>query len=133
MNAKERMNQLLLKSLDLPLSAEEQTALDQALEASAALREDQAKLLAMRQLLAKAQLEASPSFADRVMDTIKLRQRPTFTASIIRLYPKVAAACILLLLAGMLGIYLSEGNLSVDALVGVQELSIDEAYTLVDY
>jgi anti-sigma factor RsiW len=125
------LSELLIRSLDDALPPAEQTALDAGLAASPALREEHRQLLAMRKALGQIKAAPAPNFTDQVMRRLPIRQGLSFTSAIIRLYPQAAAACVAVLIIGLLSIYLSEGNLSVEALVGIQELSVDEAYSLV--
>lgn len=129
----DKLKALLIKSLDFELSADEQAQLETGLSASDELRQEKAQLLAMRQLIGSIEPNPNPTFAQNVIAKIQAKRKAGFSASVIQLLPRVAAACIVLLLISLFSIYLSEGTLSVDAIVGVQELSIDEAYSLTEY
>jgi len=120
---------LLIKSLDNELSPQEQQMLEQALSESEALRRERDQLLAMRSALGELPPVHDPAFSERVMQRLH-EKSITSTALIAAMFPRVAAACILVLFAFLLSIYVSEGSLTSDALLGTQELTVDEAYSL---
>lgn len=129
---KEVLN-LLIYSLDNELSTEENIRLEKALASSEELRAEKERLLKMRVLMADLQQEPNPRFVSSVMEKIREAAEPVFTKVIIQMFPKVAAACVILVLAFFISIYVTEGTLSKDAIIGVQELSVDEALTLTEY
>lgn len=113
------------------LSKAESARLDAALADSEALRRERAELLRTRELLFQVRPPADPGFAGRVMQ--KLEEQSGETALIVRLFPRVAAACIAVLLALGLFIYFEAGGFSTDILVGLEDLSIEEAVALTEY
>jgi anti-sigma factor RsiW len=121
---------LLIKSLDGELEPEERAQLDRALAASEALRGERNRLLAIRAAFGKLQPETDASFADRVMTRIQLREE-SMTAIIARLYPRVAAASIAVILIVLLVVYFTEGSLTPDTFIGIENLTVDDAYSLV--
>jgi anti-sigma factor RsiW len=129
----EKILSLLIYSLDNELSAEEQQQLDQALASSAELQAEQERLLAIRQALASHTIPADNTFADAVMQQLEEERETGVEARILQLFPKVAAACVVLVLIAMLGIYFSEGSLSTEAIVGVQDLAPEDAYSYLEY
>lgn len=122
--------ELLLKSLDQRLNTDEQQRLNQALAASEDLRMEKESLLALRAVLSEQTVSATPSnFTRGVLQHI---QQPR----VIQLnswMPQIAAACLILLCTALISIYTMEGTLSTEALLGVQDLSPEEAYTLMTY
>lgn len=126
----EEQYELLLKSLDQKLSVDEQDQLDQALAESAALQTAKVELIQMRELLAQKTVSETPDgFSQGILKGI---QQP----KIIQLnswMPQIAAACLILLCTALISIYTMEGTLSTEALLGVQDLSPEEAYTLLTY
>lgn len=129
----EKIIQLLLHSLDHELTEAEQLELGAALEASAELRAEQKALLEMRAALTNFSVEADPAFVDDLMQQLPSEKTVYISGSIRKLFPKVAAACVLVLLLSVLSIYFTEGNLSVEAIVGIQDLSPEDAYSYLDY
>lgn len=129
---KEEWLELLTRSLDEDLSAEERMRLNTALATHDWLREEQKKLLQMRVLLGQWQPEANPSFADGVMQAIGQEQSQEGTALFVRLFPKVAVACALFFMIGLSTIYLSEGSLSTDAIIGLEDWSVEDVYSMTD-
>ena len=126
----DKMKGLLIRSLDEPLDTAEAKDLAVALKLSSELREEKRQLLAIRELLRDMGGIPAPNIADAV---IKEVQRPALNRQLSHMLPKVAAACILLLLGGILGIYFSEGSLSAEAIIGVNELSPEDVYTYLNY
>ncbi len=124
------LHQLLLRSLDFELSTEEATRLEQALKNDSALRKEQEELLATRQLFANWSVAEDLDFSAGVMQQLEgLAKKTTesFSRSIIRLFPRVAAACVIFILAFLLNIYFVEGSLSPEVMLGVDNLYPGEA------
>jgi len=127
---KENINELLLRSFDQELSPEERAGLDAALADSEALRREKQQLEKLRNLLGGLRAEADRTFAGKVMS--KLGASPV-EATLLSLLPRAAAACLIILLLTLIGIYLSEGSLSTDAIIGVSNLAPEDAYTYLEY
>ena len=123
---------LLIKSFDDQLTDAEAGELAQALAQSPELQKEQADLLKMRQLIGNFSIKKNELFVDNIMDaiereTIVAKQRITYYLSAI--YPKAVAACLVILMGFVTYLYLSEGNLDTETLVGITDLSPDEAYS----
>lgn len=123
---------LLIYSFDSELSSEEALQLEKALAASAELRLEKERIVKTRQLMESFDLGPDHTFVNSVMKKIKRKVEPAFNRVIIQLFPKVAAACLLLFLITLLGVYVTEGNLSADAIIGIEEISIEEALSLIE-
>lgn len=130
---KETTRDLMIYALDNELTQEEAQRLELALQASADLRAEQRQLLAMRQLLAESQPEPSPVFVENIIAQLAKPPQTQLSTLIVNLYPQIAAACILAIAISLSAIYLTEGSLTLDALVGVTEVSLEDAQTWVEY
>ena len=122
----DKLKELLLRSLDAELSPAERRSLDRGLAGSSELREEREELLRIRAGIQSLFPEPDPGFHARLMR--RLPGQPGFTAMIVNLFPKVAAACLILIVLTLLGTYLSSGNLSADAIIGLQDLTVEEAF-----
>ncbi len=133
----EKALNLLIYSLDNQLTPLEQEELDQYLASSEALREEKEALLEMRAGLASLRREANENFADQLIRKIQSGkvEKPVqnFQLAVVKLFPKVAAACVIAMVLTVLGTFYVEGNLSLEAFIGVQDLSPEDAYSLLDY
>lgn len=127
---KETINELLLRSFDQELSGEEKAWLEAALAGSEELRREKGRLKTLRQMLGRLQAESKAGFVDGVMG--RLNASPV-AATLLSLLPRTAAACLIILLLTLIGIYLAEGSLSPDAIIGVGSLSPEDAYTYLEY
>lgn len=130
------IEELLAYSLDNILNDEEQRRLEEALASSDALQELRDELFAMRDLLKGQQVETCPGFVQDVM-----RQLPPvettirqigFQTQLLRLFPRVAAACVLLVGTAYLGISTNDPLWLSDTVVGLQDISPEDAYTYWD-
>ena len=121
---------LLLKSLDQTLHPDEQNQLDQALAQSEDLRREKKSLMALRLALSRQAVSTTPSNFSQVIWQ-KVQQPKVILLN--RWMPQIAAACLILLCTALIGIYTLEGTLSTEALLGIQDLSPEEAYTLMTY
>lgn len=117
----------LYRSLDGELSPQEEQALQQALQDSAELRREQEQVLRLRRILSSFQPIAEEAFTLRVLNGL---QEEAVPAHWLR---KIAAACLLLIASAFTGLYLTEGNLSQDTLIGVEELQPEDATALTSY
>lgn len=128
---------LLIHSLDNELSSKEQEQLDAYLDASEVLRREKELLLDMRSGLADLKVGPDKGFADQIVRQINAAEQkaknPELQAIIMNLFPKVAAACVIVLVVAVLATFLMEGSLSVEAFIGLQDLSPEDAYSLLDY
>lgn len=127
---KDTINELLLRSFDEELSPEERAGLDAALADSEALRLEKQQLEKLRNLLGGLQAEVDRTFAGKVMSKVSISP---VEATLLSLLPRAAAACLIILLLTLIGIYLAEGSLSTDAIIGVSNLAPEDAYTYLEY
>ena len=132
LDMKEELLELLTRSLDEELSAEERMRLETALATHGWLRQEQQKLLQMRALFAQWQPKSNPDFADRVMQVVNQEKERESGALFVRLFPRVAVACALFFALGLGAFYLSEGSLSTDALIGLDDWSVEDVYSMTD-
>ena len=134
---KQDLYDLLLRSLDQELSTKETNLLEKALAKSPELRKEKEQLLATRNLFANWTVAKDPSFSSAVMNRIgEIKQKlpNSFSPSVIRLFPSVAAACIIFIMIMLLNIYLTDGSLSSEAMLGLENLYPEEAeFTDLDF
>lgn len=123
---------LLLRSMDMELPEAEAEKLEQALQESASLQQEKVRLLAMREQLEAWTAPEDPTFADRVMVNLGKQVEEDLSAVIIRLFPKVAAACVLILAVALGTVYVTEGSLMLDTIIGVNEVVLEDAVLLVE-
>lgn len=122
------MKDLLIYSLDNELTPAQQADLEKALAESEALRQEKEQLLQVRTLVAGLRVRRDLSFPERVMDRLHKKEKRGFFSDLVALSPRVAAASILFVLAMTIGIYLREGSLSSDVIIGVEELTPEDAF-----
>lgn len=121
----EKILNLLIYSLDNKLTEAQQEMLEEALQSSEMLQKEKARLLHMRNELASFSVEPDDTFSSEVL----LQLENPKSLNIVHLFPKVAAASVLLFMGSLLAIYFSEGNLSMEAIVGIQDLTPEDAYS----
>lgn len=130
MNQKQ-LYHLLLRSLDQPLKPQEQQQLEEGLAQSAELRAQREALLRNRERLTQWRPRPDPAFATRVMARWEPYRAPESVQNLlVAWFPRVAAACLLILLLTILGTYFSEGSLTPEAFIGTQDLTVEDAYSL---
>lgn len=115
---------LLYRAQDDALLPEEKQELALALKHSPKLRDERDKLQRLRSLLAGVPLDESNDFTNQVLAKIQERAVPQ------RWLQRVAAACLLLIAGAFLTLYLSEGSLSTDTLIGLEELQPEDVMAL---
>lgn len=122
---------LLIYSLDNKLDEGQSQDLAKALADSADLRVEKKRLLKIRQLIGALTVEASPLFADGVVAALH-QTTEKVEARIIDLFPRVAAACVAFFILTFIMVILTEANFATDMLVGVEDLTPEEAYSLLE-
>jgi len=127
--------ELLALSLDQTLTKEEQQKLDEAFAKYPELEKEKAELLALRSLLGKQKISSNPDFVNSVLEKTKptqLAKEKGFETIMTSLFPRVAAACVIVLLVSFLSIYFQEGSLSTETLLGLTEISPEEAFNILE-
>ncbi|GEM_PF-1954352 len=119
--------ELLFLSLDNELTTAEQTRLDAVLTESEALQQEKEQLLQMRSLVVNLRVRRDNDFSARVATRLKKQKKRGFWSDIVAISPKVAAACTALMIATLMGIYIREGSLSRDIIIGVDHLTPEDA------
>lgn len=125
------INKLLIRSLTEDLLPEEASLLQAALSQSEELRLERALLLQTLTSVREAIPPANPAFVDRVMTNLDKKRKEV--ALVVQLFPRVAAACLAALVALTLFLYFEGGSLTAEALVGLEDLSVEEAVALTEY
>ena len=128
----QNIRDLLYRSFDETLYEAENEQLENALATDASLREEQEDMLLLRAQMAQLKQTADSSFAQRVMK--ELPAQIDLSTQIRRLWPAVAAACLLTITLGLGSIIYAEGNLDTHALIGVDDdLQPEDVLVLGDY
>lgn len=118
---------LLLYALDNEITPAQQVHLEKTLAESEDLRQEKEQLLQMRTLVSELRVRRDLSFSERVMTRLHQKEKRGFFSDIVSLSPKVAAACIIFMLATTVGIYMREGSLSPDVIIGIENLTPEDA------
>ncbi len=131
------LSQLLHRSFDEALTAEERDRLERALALSKELRTEQRILSALRSKISSLQKrQFSPLFAQRVMREIDKHRRTIdesvydFSLSLMFSFRKIAVVGAILILLLLCGNFLSDGAFSLDKALGLQQVTLEDAWTL---
>lgn len=128
---------LMIYALDNELSPSEQSRLEKALASDPGLRKEQADFLKIRGLLSNFSIAEDPDFSKNVIAGIQDQKSKDHSnplgAKVFRLFPRVAAASVAILAITLSAAYFTEINFVSDALVGVEDLTLDEAYSYLEY
>ncbi len=125
----EKYINLLIRSLDQQLPEQEQKQLEEALKRFPELAKEKEELLIMRSTIKEKYPERDYLFINSVMDAVAPPEKvtgPAFSSLLARLFPQVALASVLLILGAVLSIYIMEGQLSTEILLGVKNLTPEE-------
>lgn len=129
-SAQEALLDLLLRSLDETLPQAEQAQLDQALREKEWLRTEQQQLLQLRQGLRGLKGQPQAGFVDQLLHQLPARVR---LFSLQRLWPVAIAASLVAAVATAGWIYTSSGGFDKAAIIGLDELEIEDVYALGEY
>lgn len=123
---------LLHRSFEEDLSEKETIQLAEALKKSPELRQEQEELVATRNLFASFSLAADSDFVLGVMNAIEEEEivaKRQIGHYLSQVFPMAVAVCILILMSFVVHIYITEGSFDSEAIVGINDLSPDEAYS----
>lgn len=129
----ERILDLLYRSFDDELTKEEQRELAEALSSSLELREEKKRITEMRQRIADEAIRSfKPFFSARVLQRLKEETvaGEDFFESIVWAFRRIAlagAAALLLLIATNV---LTERTVSLDSLLGMPQLTLEDTWQL---
>ncbi len=118
--------ELLRQSLDRQLSSSESIRLAEAMDANEWLREELALLQALRDSLKQLHPAPSPAFTANVLQ--RLSEEQQFLRPLLVQWRSVAAAACIALLLGIGLIYSSSGNLESEAILGLEQMELDDVY-----
>jgi len=128
---KNKIMNLLYRSFDERLSPGDQRLLDEALEKDPQLKAEKESLKRLRSRMAASAATAFPPlFADRILQRLGEEPEESFMEDLLWSFRKViwiGAASIILLLVNN---YLNSGDLSVNSLLAMPQLSIEEAFSV---
>ncbi len=114
------------RSLDEPLSADEQVLLAEAFTSFPDLREEVERLREMGQLFAQLRPEPSAHFAQRVV--MALPGPLAWYRPLVRRWSAVAAAACIALLLALSFIYVNSGTLDAEAILGLEDIWVEDVY-----
>ena len=119
---KENYN-LLLKSFDEDLDADQSAKLKEALGSSEELRVEQERILAIRNMIASRKASFKSGFKDRVLNRIRDENHPQvilpdFNQTFFSVFKKVALTGVAAIIILLFSIYYSSSRLGVDTIVG---------------
>jgi anti-sigma factor RsiW len=118
----EAHNELLKRSFDEELTAEEQLVLNEALANSEALRNEKESLKKMRELIASSSASFSKDFADKVVDRIESEQVDhSSNDKFVKVFRSIALSGAAAIIALLLTVYYIDGSLSIENLFGISE------------
>ena len=124
--SKAQLLELLIRSMDETLNSEERAILDEAVLNLPWLARREQALKQMRSQLASFQPHESLDVSDAVWH--RLQPQKKTTPVLATLFPKVAVACSVLLVSFATYLALADAPLDTDGIIGVSEISPDEAY-----
>lgn len=119
---KENYN-LLLRSFDEDLDADQSAKLKEALNSSKELQAEQERILAIRNMISSQKVSFKPGFRDRVLNRIREEShpqivRPDFNQTFFSVFKKVALTGVAAIIILLFSIYYSNSRLGVDTIVG---------------
>ena len=125
--------EILYASFDRALTAEEAAILASALAQSPELRKEQEEIQAMRQMLGAVQVDTT-NLSQQIMQAIakKPAHRIGLTRRVAVYLPRIAASLLLILGLSLFTIYNTEGTLNQEALIGLEDISAEEATALLE-
>ncbi|MBA7568069.1 hypothetical protein ES708_09789 [subsurface metagenome] len=134
----QEMYDLLIRSMNDQLTAEEDKQLQQALKGSSELREEKIKLSKVGKLLSSRNHSFSDGFHNRVMQAVSDEKKGKvismdFTRSFTSMFNRIAVAGVAAILLLVISLYISHGSLNVNTLTGIDPISEDNLISVLLY
>ncbi len=134
----QEMYDLLIRSMNEQLPAEEDKQLQQALKGSSELREEKIKLNKVGKLLSSRNYSFSDGFHNRVMQAVSDEKKGKvisidFTRSFTSMFNRIAVAGVAAILLLVISLYISHGSLNVNTLTGIDPISEDNLISVLLY
>ena len=132
------MYNLLIRSMNDQLTAEEDEQLQQALKGSSELRDEKIKLNKVGKLISSRNFSFSDGFRNRVMQAIGDEKKGRvismdFTRSFTSMFNRIAVAGVAAILLLVISLYISHGSLNVNTFTGVDPISEDNLISVLLY
>ena len=134
----QEMYDLLIRSMDGQLTAEEERQLQQALKGSSELREEKIKLSKVGKLLSSRNHSFSDGFHNRVMQAVSDEKKGKvmsidFTRSFTSMFNRIAVAGVAVIVLLVISLYISHGSLNINTFTGVDPISEDNLISVLLY
>jgi len=134
----QEMYDLLIRSMNDQLPAEEDKKLQQALKGSSELREEKIKLSKVGKLLSSRNYSFSDGFHNRVMQAVNNEKKGKmismdFTRSFSTMFNRIAVAGVAVIVLLVISLYISHGSLNVNTFTGVDPVSQDNLVSVLLY
>ena len=134
----QEMYDLLIRSMNDQLTAEENKKLQQALKGSSELREEKIKLNKVGKLLSSRNYSFSDGFRNRVMQAVSDEKKGKvisidFTRNFTSMFNRIAVAGVAAILLLVISLYISHGSLNVNTLTGIDPISEDNLISVLLY
>lgn len=132
------INDLLIRSINEKLTAEEDKKLQDALKKSAELRDEKAKLIKVKELISSRSHKFSDGFHSRVMQAVSEEKKGrvlsvNFGRNLTSMFNRVAVAGVAVIILLVISLYLSHGSLDVNTITGVEPVSQDNLVSVLLY
>lgn len=132
------MYDLLIRSMNDQLTAEEDKQLQLALKVSAELREEQVKLGKVGKLFSSRNYSFSNGFRNRVMQAVSDEKKGKvisidFTRTFTSMFNRIAISGVAVILLLVISLYISHGSLNVNTFTGVDPISEDNLISVLLY
>ncbi|MCK4630206.1 MAG: hypothetical protein KAT40_02115 [Bacteroidales bacterium] len=134
----QEMFDLLIRSMNDQLTADEDKQLQQALKESSELREEKIKLNKVGKLLSSRNYSFSDGFRNRVMQAVSDEKKGKvisidFTRTFTSMFNRIAVAGVAAIVLLVISLYISHGSLNVNTFTGVDPISQDNLVSVLLY
>ncbi len=134
----QEMFDLLIRSMNDQLTADEDKQLQQAFKESSELREEKIKLNKVGKLLSSRNYSFSDGFRNRVMQAVSDEKKGKvisidFTRTFTSMFNRIAVAGVAAIVLLVISLYISHGSLNVNTFTGVDPISQDNLVSVLLY
>lgn len=120
-----KLRKLLYRSFEVPLGDKDRQSLDAGLEASEELQKDRQDIQRLRGNLSSVKTAFSHGFEQKIMNVILQEKNPVATFEILPIFRAVAFSGIAAILIVLIGVYVADGSLNIDSILGISRYAPD--------
>lgn len=120
-----KLRKLLYRSFEIPLKDKDRQSLDAGLETSKELQKEKKDIQNLRENLSSVRTAFSHGFEQKIINAIQQEKNPVAAFEILPIFRAVAFSGIAAILIVLIGVYVADGSLNIDSILGISRYAPD--------